>query len=202
MNLSLGEFQAIAAKALRGAGYSWGMAAEGAAASRTLASLGLDPSPYLLRLLNAVDQVGVDSLFPDASWTSPSGRLCAICVGAALSDAPPTTPTEIGAVIEPTLVVASLSGLAAAGSGFEISWDGGSTLVDCSGAADWQLPASATITVSPASVAPAPPSDRFTRLEISESALDELNRFAHRTYAPSTEASRAAGAGAGLNDND
>jgi len=29
-----------------------------------------------------------------------------------------------------------------------------------------------------------------------------LTRFAHNTYAPATEASRLAGAGAGLSDND
>jgi len=41
-----------------------------------------------------------------------------------------------------------------------------------------------------------------TRLNPSENLLNELNMFAHRTYVPSSDASRTAGAGAGLNDND
>ena len=36
----------------------------------------------------------------------------------------------------------------------------------------------------------------------AEPYIKILTNFAHKTYAPATEASRLAGAGAGLNDND
>ena len=38
--------------------------------------------------------------------------------------------------------------------------------------------------------------------EVSAEAINILESFAHKTYAPATEASRIAGAGAGLTDND
>jgi hypothetical protein len=40
------------------------------------------------------------------------------------------------------------------------------------------------------------------RGEIPPDVQNRLNAFAQRTYAPATEASRLAGAGAGLTDND
>jgi hypothetical protein len=41
------------------------------------------------------------------------------------------------------------------------------------------------------------------RIPVTASAcITVLNSFAKNTYAPATEASRLAGAGAGLNDND
>jgi hypothetical protein len=50
---------------------------------------------------------------------------------------------------------------------------------------------------------PAPKSPPLrTRVDLTQQHLDDLNSYAHRTYAPATEASRLAGAGAGLNDND
>ena len=41
-----------------------------------------------------------------------------------------------------------------------------------------------------------------SRASPDEDTLATLNRLAHRTYAPATEASRLSGAGAGLSDND
>ncbi|MFV1875593.1 hypothetical protein [Nioella sp.] len=40
------------------------------------------------------------------------------------------------------------------------------------------------------------------RSACSANTVAALNAFAHRTYAPATEESRLAGAGAGLTDND
>ena len=41
-----------------------------------------------------------------------------------------------------------------------------------------------------------------SRVDIPQDILDRLNSLAHKTYAPATEESRLAGAGAGLSDND
>lgn len=202
MNLSLGEFQAVAAKALRGAGYSWGMSAEGAGICRALASLGVDASHNLVRLLDVVDELGVLALSPAADWATTSGRTCPIAASAALSDAPPADELALNDVVEPTLLLATLAVVSSKDAGFAITWSGGSVTVGPDGPDHWALPPSASLVISQTQPPLPPSAGRATRIDIDASALERLNAFAHRTYAPSTEASRAAGAGAGLNDND
>ena len=46
------------------------------------------------------------------------------------------------------------------------------------------------------------PRPQTQRADVDANTLATLNAFAHRTYAPATEASRLKGAGAGLSDND
>jgi len=46
------------------------------------------------------------------------------------------------------------------------------------------------------------PPPAHDRAEVRADALARLERLARRTYAPATERSRMAGAGAGLTDND
>jgi hypothetical protein len=41
-----------------------------------------------------------------------------------------------------------------------------------------------------------------SRVEIPNDIFDRLDSLAHKTYAPASEESRLAGAGAGLSDND
>lgn len=201
MNLSLGEFQAATAKALRGAGYSWGMAAEGANACRTLASMGTDPSHNLLRLLQIADETDLRSLFPDETLRSPGGRVCPISLGAAISDAARTTPMIIDTVIEPLLLIPALSTITTREVGLIMHWEGGSVVIGRDGADAWALPPVADLRLE-ATPAPPPRPARASRIDVRTETLERLNRYAHRTYAPATAASREAGAGAGLNDND
>lgn len=44
--------------------------------------------------------------------------------------------------------------------------------------------------------------EKASRIDLPRDLLTHLNRLAQETYVPNTEASRAAGAGAGLTDND
>lgn len=201
MNLSLGEFQATAAKALRGAGYSWGMSAEGANACRALAAMGIDPSRNLLRLLALVDDIGITGLRPDQDWTTTSGRVCPLSIGAAISDEPPAGSLRLPGVIEPILLIPSLATLASDERGFEMQWEGGSIQVGIDGPEVWAVPPVADVIID-AAAAPARRPDRATRIDVANDTLEQLNAFAHRTYAPATEASRQAGAGAGTTDND
>ena len=48
----------------------------------------------------------------------------------------------------------------------------------------------------------ASPVKRMTDCIVDRQAWTRLNDYAHRTFAPASEASRLAGAGAGLTDND
>ncbi|MGA0281445.1 MAG: hypothetical protein ACO3K9_07130, partial [Paracoccaceae bacterium] len=41
-----------------------------------------------------------------------------------------------------------------------------------------------------------------SRIDVPQDIFDRLSALAHKTYAPATEESRLAGAGAGLSDND
>lgn len=65
-----------------------------------------------------------------------------------------------------------------------------------------QLLASHSVMIEKTAFAPLPITDWPARISIDDDAYGMLKTFAHKTYVPSSEASRAAGAGAGLTDND
>lgn len=135
VDLSLGELQALATKAARGAGLSWGLAQEAGWAVRWLEARGLPGAAALAEAL------------PDGAPQIP--------IGAALSDgALAAAPAEM--VGHPLL-------------------------------RPFTEDAPAT----------------QTRAQLTRDVMRVLNRYASRTYAPATEASRLSGAGTGgLTDND
>ena len=173
-DLSLTEFQSLALKALRGAGYHWGESEDGARAARRLVEAGL-PGVAALCLL-------VDSL--------PDPDLCPIRRGCALSDAPPELPCDLPDTVLPILLLPFLAPSPTA----LVSGDGrGHTGPD--GMA-WSGPADAMPCAVRLSVADSEPQRTpVTRAAITEAQLALLQGFAHRTYAPATEESRAKGAG-------
>ena len=59
-----------------------------------------------------------------------------------------------------------------------------------------------SVMIEKTAFAPLPMTDWPARISIDDDAYALLKTFAHKTYVPSSEASRAAGAGAGLTDND
>jgi len=59
-----------------------------------------------------------------------------------------------------------------------------------------------SVVIEKTAFAPLPMTDWPARISIDDEAYELLKTFAHKTYVPSSEASRAAGAGAGLTDND
>ena len=214
MTWSLNEFEAIARKAARGCGLSWGLAEEAGRASRFLAVHGL-PAPRLLAdLLSRNDGVAYARLAPDCReepWTASSGRLCPLIAGAALSDrlqdlasgqairlgrcAFPVflLPALAARDIEATLVAAWDSVAVSVGPE-GVSVDGSAEALCC------HETDGVTITRGTAEKGQKLPVQ--DRCEMPGDAAEVLQRFAHRTYAPATEESRAAGAGAGLTDND
>ncbi|MCR9127812.1 MAG: DUF3726 domain-containing protein [Rhodobacteraceae bacterium] len=56
--------------------------------------------------------------------------------------------------------------------------------------------------IDPDALAPQPEQARPAGTDVAEAGWDRLEALAARTYVPATAASRAAGAGAGLSDND
>jgi len=206
MNYSLGEVESLCKKAARGAGYSWGLAEDAGRAVRWLESRGL---AGLAALADLLETLGTDlsDHRPAEGWSAPA-PLCAIQTGAALSDhaflLSHDAPIQLGETLHPMLLIPFLAGrrqvdltwgaarLSVSENGIHITGALGPVLAAKAGKVDIVL------SNKPRIAALTPRSRALIRPEI----YARLNRFAHKTYAPATEASRLAGAGAGLSDND
>ena len=107
-------------------------------------------------------------------------------------------------VAEPALMGPLVQRLASDARSITIRWDNGALSCDTASLTLSGAPATGTCPVTIESTEVAAPTDspRCTRVEVDEESLAALTEFAQLTYAPATEASRLAGAGSGLNDND
>lgn len=197
-DLSLGELEALATKAARGAGMPWGLAAEAGHSVRVLAGAGAPGGARLAGLLTSYGQVARPRR--DKGVWRGDGALCPVTLGAALADF--AEPARTGPVAAPALLAGGIARLADLRPTLE--WAGGVIWASpnglgCSGKLDALVADEAELTLG---TAPAQITRARTRANVSDEVLSILNRFAHKTYAPATEASRLAGAGAGLTDND
>lgn len=212
MTWSLNELEAMSRKAARGCGLSWGLAEEAGRASRFLAAHGL-PAPRLLAdLLTENDGVAYGDLAPDCGaepWSAPAGRLCPLIAGAALSDRlqglASGQPIQLGRCAFPVFLLPALA------DGVEpvvAAWDGVTVCVGPDGvsvdgpAEALSLREADAVTIRRGGFAQGQALPESARCETQADAIEVLQAFAHRTYAPATEESRTAGAGAGLTDND
>ena len=115
---SLTEIDALAAKAARGAGYSWGMAEEAGIATRWLQAKGLPGTTLLLAHLTNMGGTNWPTIAPQIhanTWTTATGTpLCPLATGATLCDhaALITLPLTFTSIATPALLLpfaASLS---------------------------------------------------------------------------------------------
>lgn len=212
MDLSLGEFRALVAKAFRGAGYPWGLTEDAAHAAATLASYGIDAGLLVVRLLSHTDQRTVEQHMPDALWAAPSGVLCPVCVGAAIADVGRLDALALGRVFQPVLLSPFLMELVdEENPAFVIDWQEGRCIVgedrivvDGSspiGPTETSITPGTTTNSTGQSPVKTPPV-RLTRVDLDQRTQARIEDFAGRVYAPATEASRRSGAGAQLGDND
>lgn len=214
MIYSLNEVDALAKRAARGGGYSWGLAEEAGRAARWLSAQGLDGCQTLALVLRQNDGRSMQDLSPlslTGDWTGLAGCLCPLMAGATLSDSAEQLGTGkilmcnvmFPALILPfaaavarqrqTVVNVTWSGLAAATDGVRLNLVDSGNAVTVSTAEHLQVWAGGRLGVSlPCNSRTTPDAADWTT----------LSRFAARTYAPATEASRRLGAGAGLSDND
>ena len=186
MSWSLGEISSLVTKAARGAGHPWGVAQEVGAAVRWLGERG---------------QPGAEAC---AQWLSGEEGACPITVGLGVLDqARGQLPRDLGSIAAPMLILPFVARSLAAEEARVVLVDGVEVIVspdavDVPGG----LPVLARVQVADCAEH-ARVRERATRVPtIDLRALDVLNAFANRTYAPATEASRLLGAGAGLSDND
>ena len=132
-----------------------------------------------VRWLEARGQNGAAALAGLLSATDgmPRDDNCPIAYGSALADMPPVAPISRPALLNPILLEPFLAGTAT------IRTDG------------------LTLWITPSDL-PVPKATQ-SRAALDQSLYMKLDKFAQRTYAPATEASRLAGAGTGgLTDND
>lgn len=216
-NYSLAEIDALSRKACRGAGYSWGLAEDAGKAVRWLTAYGLPGAETLSKLLQ-VTQSDVLSYVPELKDTLSSNKnnqLCPIYCGAIINDQGHLLLDDkcltFHSMMFPLL---SLGQAAKISEAFELPVGvsfGGVNLVctresiTINGSVDWNMQKS-NVTCQKVDVESITNSEQLfpspLSREVSADAIKILELFAHKTYAPATEASRLAGAGAGLSDND
>ena len=215
MRHSLNEIEALAKRAARGAGLSWGLAEEAAKGTRWLSYFGFPGVELLTALLQMNDRRSAVDFSPmvlSGTWCAPAGRMSPLIAGAALSDCAVKLRNEVKIKMEnvnfPLLTVPFMGGAAlrleqpvcARWGDVQITTDGqnlclvgdeNTLLTDLVDEVVFETPTKMTSFRPPA-----------FRATVSAEAWKQLGEFAHRTYAPSTDESRLRGAGAGLNDND
>ncbi len=213
--VSLAEIDAMGRKAARGAGFSWGMAEEAGRAARWLAAYRLPGPEALVAVLNQVDAAVPEHAprIDDDVWYCNAEALCPIASGAALSDRAEAIVQggsfRLGPVIWPVLVVPFLC-RAARDLDCAMTLSGGDFLIHATRegpvARDWwavTMPLSRELLVTRTMESPGELRRPGPDAHVLPVALwRRLDHFAQRTYAPATEASRRAGAGAGLIDRD
>jgi len=216
MTRSLNETAALCKRAARGAGLRWGIAEEAAWAARWLAGFGL-PGPGALASLLAEHEIrGHAALWVRTSsevWRGESGALCPLSAGTALADCARELGLSEGREIRMHGVLQPLLLLPFAESAAEVlahpvklCWQG--VQATCDGTLSIAEAEPGALGLSQADVTCCATSERgraFAEQRLSRHTApaqvwESLDRFARRTYAPATEASRLLGAGAGDND--
>lgn len=220
MGFSLNEIEAMGKRAARGAGLPWGIAEEAGKAARWLTARGYPGAEQLADILTRNDKQLYAELAPvsvDGVWQASSGRLCPLISGAALCDRAAEIAQgrviELGRTAQPLLLAPCAAGaVKLTGVAIALAWDDVVLVLTPEGVAIEgnrdALTARSTDSVrcrrinEPAApVVPAPSSSVAGR-DVDATTWSRLATFAHRTFAPATEASRLSGAGAGLSDNN
>ncbi|MEM9059713.1 MAG: DUF3726 domain-containing protein [Pseudomonadota bacterium] len=186
---SVGELTSLAAKAAVGAGLPWGIAEDAANIARQLCHWGLPAA---------------EAIVADLASDEPGRTLTLAC---ALSDgASPDVLSSMTGAFVPLLIAPALARQLEDENAVVISDAAGTDRLHVwrSGAVHLSGPnLSAHGPLDLRSAAPGEPAARLHRFPTPDPATCKiLTGFAHRTYAPATEQSRMAGAGAGLLDND
>ena len=211
---SLNEIDATAKRAARGAGLPWGIAEEAGKCARWLEANGLPGSETMLALLVKIDGTDCHQNSPNVGsevWTAQSGTLCPLMTGTAISDHAAQIAAQgsakLGPVSSPLLLLPFVAATASrTGSQIEVSWQGTKATVSAKAVV---IESADTLTSDKAEAVECRLVDGAKiddtaneRCVIEASTWAELGKLGHRTFAPDTEASRLAGAGAGLSDND
>ena len=214
MTFSLNEIETMGKRAACGAGLSFGLAEEAGKATRWLTTHHLPGAQILCEILRLNDGVCYDELAPVATngeWRAPGGALCPLIAGPALSDRAADIAAGHGfALVKTTKPIMLLSYLAAAAESrdlsIEVSWPDARAVVSAKGMLleGENLAASSAKSVHCrlSETQPEVFAEPAREADVDAASWAYLTRLMYRRLAPNTEASRMAGAGAGLSDND
>ena len=207
MRLSLNEVEALARNATRGAGYSWGLAEDSGRAVRWLQEYDLEGAAALAELLSG--EKAATPTVTGVVWTA-NDPLCPLTCGTALYDLAAGITDDglrLGPTRHPLLLVPFAAWTAEATlRPLRLTWTDADLSFGTQGVArngpglTSALAPEVQLHRLPESIPGNGPT--HTRAALDFETFEVLNRLAQRTYAPATEASRLAGAGAGLTDND
>ena len=222
MSLSLGQIEATARKAVRGAGICWGLADDAGRAVRRLEMAGLPATRWLVALLDRLDHRDVETSglrIGKGGWHHPSGKLSPLVAGPNLGDwilAPREERQQARLHLEGVVCPALLAGYASIAvllcrQPVLLGWDDADIGI---------FPDHLRIHGEPDSIGPTRvvvqtgretsgmEKDyhrtvfRTAAREVDPCTLDVLESLAYHTYVEASESSRLSGAGAGLSDND
>ncbi len=202
---SLNEIRMTVQKAAVGAGLPAGIAEDVGRAAAWLSARGLDGAGAALAGIRATSSGTHDAGAADQCARAVSEGIAALDQ-VALSA--PDATVKLSGLDAPALFL-GLAANAAADYGlcFEIGFGNGGVVLCSPGGT--RMPegmsdsgCNITITAKPDSLCDNDPSPTTDGVVVGESLWAEVSTLAARTYVPSTEASRLAGAGAGLTDND
>lgn len=210
---TLGEIEAMAMKAARGAGMPWSLAEETGRAARWLAARGL---PFAATLADELTSGGADADFVVRQSVTPcqfaaigaAGLVPPLRAGPSMIDRAETVATRgliLAPVARPMLLMPFAAMVAyASGRAISVTWMGArlvmnvhETFIEMSESA-LQPAAPLPVQIAPARrmidtrLAP-----KTTGADVADLQWERLSALAERTYAPATEASRRSGAGDG-----
>ncbi len=215
---SLNESAYRAKLAVRGVGYSWGIAQDVARAIYWLAARGIDGFTVLSAALANIDSGRLGAPVElRGLWESTHSGLCPLLTGPCLSDCGElllaNQSIDLKELAFPLLVLPFVADVAAANAcvvhfkskEFEAIVKQDKLYIN--GEVDVAGVIAATLTATRSDIDIAKPSfteysQRVSRVSIAPAVWQLLGEYAHRTYAPATAASRLSGAGAGLTDSD
>jgi len=207
---SVGEAGALAVKAARGVGMPWGLAEEAGFALSWLTKRGAPATSAICRYLSFYESALSEDNPPSTLFEeNAKGWLCPVRLGTALSDGGIPLPARFCQVREPLLLVPFLAACATDAHDIMLTIGPIRIGVSQTGFASDILPECLLVDQADCQIDYTDKlhtegsHDFVNRVPAAASAcVAVLTKFAHKTYAPASEASRLAGAGAGLNDND
>ncbi len=217
MTWSMNEIEALARKAARGRGMSWGLAEEAGKATRRLCEAGLNGAPLLADLLDATDGAAHRDIAPipkGGTWHAGGRALCPIATGAFLCDSAASLTVgkaiRLGRIAFPVFLIPfAQSACRQLDRPIDLRWADACVTVHARGfnleGPPMALDSACTQEViCRATQTDADPREatQTRRADVPGDVIDRLSRYAARTFCPDTEESRLSGAGAGLADND
>ncbi|MEE9335747.1 MAG: DUF3726 domain-containing protein [Granulosicoccaceae bacterium] len=209
MNWPLGELKALATKATRGAGFSWSLSEETGYAAQWLESHGVTGISHLANYLRWVEANGLLVAPVDMLDGTPDAQAlkCPIALGCLITDTKAVTSDASIRVSQPALFLPFLGW--AAGHQAIVCKINDTAVAVCANGVDQEALKLPELSLAEASLSwrlqeagAVPKCLTGSRASDDRASIHTLLRLADKTYAPATDASRLAGAGAGTTDND